>query len=255
MLHQPNTNPLPQRPTEQIYSHYTDEDRLVWHTLFERQTAALVGQVSPAFSQALHRVGFSAQHIPHFAELNQRLSALTGWQLVVVPCISPAEEFFRLLANRRFTATCWLRSLAQLDYLEEPDMFHDVFGHAPLLSDTDYTDFFQALGKLALQHLHQAEVITCLQRLYWFTIEFGLMYNPQQQLSIYGAGIISSHGETQHALSKASQKHDFDIEKIFRHAFRTDILQSDYYVIQSFAQLKAALPDIEYQINRIVVNG
>lgn len=232
------------RPKKQIYSKYTAEDFRVWKLLFERQMHHLEGRVAQEFMHAIEAIGFNAEEIPNFKEVNKKLAQATSWKLVTVQDLSPAKEFFQHLANKEFTATCWLRKMEELDYLEEPDMFHDVFAHTPLLINSTYTDFFQSFGRLALQYIDYPEIVTKLQRLYWFTIEFGLIRN-QGELKIYGAGIISSKEETYHSLSKDSIKHEYDVAKIFAHDFRTDILQDEYYVIDSFEQLTDSFPTIE----------
>lgn len=232
------------KPKEQVYSRYTKEDFEVWKILFDRQMEQLEGKVAEEFLEALDKVRFNRDEIPNFKKVNEILGQLTGWQLITVPNISPAEEFFRNLAEKKFTATCWLRKMSELDYLEEPDMFHDVFAHTPLLSNKAYTDFFQSMGLLAQKYKFDQEVILKLQRLYWFTIEFGLIRSGED-IKIYGAGIISSKGETAHALSDRSVKHDFDIPKIYKHPFRTDIIQEEYYIIDSFEQLAGSMDVIE----------
>lgn len=237
------------KPKQQIYSNYTQEDFRVWNLLYERQMKHLDGRVSEEFLEALKVVGFNAQEIPDFEKVNQTLSATTGWSLVTVENLSPAQEFFQHLSNREFTATCWLRSMDELDYLEEPDMFHDVFAHTPLLSNQDYTDFFHRFGQLALKYVEFPEIITKLQRLYWFTIEFGLIRN-EAGLKIYGAGIISSKNETLHSLSEQSVKHSYDVAKIFEHDFRIDVVQEEYYVIDSFKQLTDSFAEVEEMIAR-----
>jgi phenylalanine-4-hydroxylase len=232
------------KPTEQIYNNYTEEDFLVWKTLFDRQMENLEGRVAQEFLEALEIVAFNRDEIPDFQKVNSILQGITGWQLITVPNISPAKVFFQNLAQKKFTATCWLRKMSELDYLEEPDMFHDVFAHTPLLSNKAYTDFFHSMGVLAGKYPGNEDVILKLQRLYWFTIEFGLI-RSEEGVKIYGAGIISSKGETFHALSDHSTKHDFDISRIYKHDFRTDIIQEEYYVIDSFEQLANALDEIE----------
>ncbi len=235
---------MTQRPTQQIYSNYTEEDFEVWQILFDRQIENLQGRVADEFMQALDVIGFRRDRIPDFREINQRLEESTGWALVTVPNISPPREFFQRLARKQFTATCWLRKKSELDYLEEPDMFHDVFAHTPLLTNKAYTEFFHQMGAIAMRHIDDGAVIKKLQRLYWFTIEFGLVRNAGQ-LKIYGAGIVSSKGETEWSLSDGPKKHEFDLQKIFDHDFRTDVMQSEYYVIDSFEQLANAVPQIE----------
>ena len=232
------------RPTTQIYSDYTPEDYRVWRILFDRQMEILSKTVSQSYLDALSIVNFRNDSIPEFNEINARLDKLTGWNLHVVPNISPQKEFFKYLSERKFTATCWLRSFEQLDYIEEPDMFHDVFAHVPLLSNSAYCNFFKGISDIALQHIDDPRAIELLGRIYWFTIEFGLI-RENGNLKIYGAGIISSNGETKHCLSNESEKIDFNVKQILSTDFRTDILQDKYFVIDSFDQLYTALPEIE----------
>lgn len=235
------------KPVIRIYNNYTQEDADVWKILFDRQMKNLENHVSLDFLSALEKIGFTAGRIPDFKEVNTVLCKETGWGLHTVPCISPQPDFFRLLSQKKFTATCWIRSKEQLDYLEEPDMFHDVFAHTPLLSNQTYCDFFQRIGELALKHINNPSIIEKLGRLYWFTIEFGMIYT-RGQVNAFGAGIISSAGETINALGRRSKKIDFDIGKIFDTTFRTDILQDNYFVIDSFDQLLASVTDIEKHI-------
>jgi phenylalanine-4-hydroxylase len=231
------------RPTEQIYKNYTAEDFDVWRTLFTRQMDVLAPWVSKAYLDAVETVRFSAAKIPDFKEIDNILKPLTGWGIKVVPNLCPQKEFFEYLSVKKFTATCWLRSMAQLDYLEEPDMFHDVFGHVPLLSDEAYGRFFLALSEIALQHIHDPLAIELLSRVYWFTIEFGLMHE-NGKLKIYGAGVISSKGEAPHAMTENTSKLNFDVAKMIDTPYRTDILQDKYFVIDSFEQLFHSIPQI-----------
>lgn len=237
------------KPKEQVYNQYTEEDFLVWRTLFNRQMEELTEKASVDFLKAVNDIGFTPDVIPDFIAVNKRLGSLTGWNLITVPCISPADEFFKLLSEKKFTATCWLRKFSELDYLEEPDMFHDVFGHAPLLTNKEYCEFFQALGQIALEHIENPKIILMLQRLYWFTIEFGLI-EEKGKLKIYGAGIISSKNETANALNVTSKKHPFDVKSIISQDFRTDILQENYFVIESFSQLENSIADITREISK-----
>ncbi len=199
--------------------------------------------VSRNYLDALKIVNFRNDKIPDFNEVNSTLKDLTGWNLHVVPNISPQKEFFKYLSEKKFTATCWLRTFEQLDYIEEPDMFHDVFAHVPLLSNTAYCNFFKGISDIALEHIDDPKAIELLGRIYWFTIEFGLI-RENDKLKIYGAGIISSNGETKHCLSNECEKLNFDVNKIMSTDFRTDILQDKYFVIDSFDQLYNALPEI-----------
>ena len=239
------------RPNSQIYSDYTDEDFRVWKILFDRQMDILSQTVSRNYLDALKIVNFRNDKIPDFNEVNSTLNDLTGWNLHVVPNISPQKEFFKYLSEKKFTATCWLRSFEQLDYIEEPDMFHDVFAHVPLLSNTAYCNFFKGISDIALEHIDDPKAIELLGRIYWFTIEFGLI-RENGALKIYGAGIISSNGETKHCLSDASEKINFDVKKILTTDFRTDILQDKYFVIESFDQLYNALPEIKRELESLL---
>jgi phenylalanine-4-hydroxylase len=239
------------RPTQQIYSNYTKEDFEVWKLLYNRQSELLRKYASAEYLKALDIVGFSADEIPDFSRIETALKPLTGWRLETVPNISEQKQFFEFLSNKQFTATCWLRQMDELDYLEEPDMFHDVFGHVPLLSNKAYTDFFEAISHIALKHIENPKAIELLGRIYWFTIEFGLI-RESDKLKIYGAGIISSFGETQNALTDATQKFDFDVKKILNTDFRTDILQDKYFVIDSYDQLYASIPAIESNLEKMI---
>ena len=232
------------RPAEQIYSNYTTDDFKVWELLYTRQINFIEDKVAFEFLESLETVGFTSDRIPNFKEVNNTLSKYTGWQIITVPKLAPADVFFNHLSEKRFTATCWLRTLDQIDYLEEPDMFHDVFAHTPLLLNKEYTDFFQKIGQRALQVIHEPEKVTMLQRLYWFTIEFGLI-KSSEETKIYGAGIISSKGEAEYSLSNEPTKLNYDVAKIMNHSFRTDIIQDTYYVIDSFEQLSKSFDQID----------
>ena len=231
------------RPEEQIYTNYTAEDFLVWKTLYERQTDFLSKTACSEYLNALDVIGFTADKIPNFEEIATALNPLTGWRLETVPNISEQKEFFTFQSQRKFTATCWLRDFDELDYLEEPD----VFGHVPLLSNVPYTKFFEAISHIALEHIDKPKAIELLGRIYWFTIEFGLI-REGGKLKIYGAGIMSSYGETKNCLSDATDKFDFDVKQIFNTDFRTDILQDKYFVIDSFEQLYESIPTIRQEL-------
>lgn len=176
----------------------------------------------------------------------------TSWSLEVVPNISEQKEFFEFLSKKKFTTTCWLRTMEQLDYLEEPDMFHDVFGHVPLLCNESYVNFFKGISDIALKNMDNPKAIELLGRLYWFTIEFGLI-REDGELKIYGAGIISSKGETEHCLSKAAIQLPFDVQTIFNTNYRTDVFQTHYFVIDSFEQLYNSLKQIELVLKENII--
>lgn len=236
---------------QQHYQLYTSQDREVWKTLFQRQEKNLEHRVSRMYADARNEIGFNAYAIPEFDQVNSRLRNKTGWQLEVVPAIVPEKDFFELLQQKKFPATTWLRQPAQLDYLEEPDMFHDVFGHVPLLMNKKYVDFFEGLAHLALTHIGHPQVIKSLGRIYWFTVEFGLILEDNHT-KIYGAGIISSFGETNHAMSQQVRHHVFDVKNIMHRPFINSEMQYDYFVIPSLQKLYDSLGEIEKEMRSIV---
>ncbi len=233
-----------QKPTAQHYDAYMAEDRMVWETLYNRQMNVLQNTASKLYLQAVDDIQFTAGEIPDFKKINEILQPLTGWQLKVAPCLVPEDEFFPMLSQRIFPATCWLRTMEELDYLEEPDMFHDVFGHAPLLTNKEYADFMQQFGALALKWMHHPAAIKMIARLYWFSIEFG-MIKEEGQPRIFGAGIMSSLGEVKYALSDMPDKRNFNMQEMLLTHYRTDVLQDTYFIIESFSQLCAVLPKID----------
>lgn len=239
------------RPTTQIYSNYTPEDFEVWKTLFNRQMDILQSSVSSQYLSAIDKVEFTPNSIPDFKRLDNILQPATGWSIETVPNICPQKEFFEFLSKKKFTATCWLRTMAQLDYLEEPDMFHDVFGHVPLLSNTAYCEFFRGISNIALEFINTPRAIELLSRVYWYTIEFGMM-REKNEVKIYGAGIISSHSETLHCLNKETPRLDYDVSVMLHTDYRTDILQDKYFVMDSFDQLYDSLPQIRECLAKMV---
>ena len=235
------------RPTKQIYKNYTEEDFKVWNILFTRQLKTLNGIVADEFIVALNDLNFTPKKIPNFNEINNNLKNITGWVIKTVPNISPPKEFFFYLSIKKFTTTCWLRSISQIDYLEEPDMFHDVFAHVPLLSNKEYTSFFMEIGKIAMSVIEDPIKLKKLQRIYWFTIEFGLI-KKDKKFKIYGAGIISSKEESNNVLSNKSLKKKFNVKKVMNHSFRIDVVQDTYYYIDSFKDLTSSLNEIRENI-------
>ncbi len=231
------------KPIKQIYSNYTPEDFRVWEKLYVKQFSLIKGKVSEAFLNGLDLLDFTPLKIPNFIDINNKLKKLTSWQIKTVSNIAEPIYFFSCLANKQFTSTCWLRSIKEIDYIEEPDMFHDVFGHIPLLSNQIYSDFFQELGLLSKEFLDDDFKIKQLQRLYWFTIEFGLIKN-QDTFDIYGAGIISSKMEIKNVYSEKSIKKPFNLSEILKQDFRIDKVQDIYFVIDSFDQLLDSLSEI-----------
>ncbi|MCC2545291.1 phenylalanine 4-monooxygenase [Hymenobacter sp. BT175] len=232
----------------QHYDQYTAADQHVWQLLFDRQMELLPGRAADIFLTGLQRIGFTRDAIPDFREVNPRLKALTGWELVVVPGIVDDAVFFGLLADRKFPATTWLRTLAQLDYLEEPDMFHDVFGHVPFLADPHFADFLSHLGTVALQNIRtRPETLELFTRLYWFTAEFGLLRQPDG-LRIYGAGLLSSHGEVRFSLSDEPTKEPFSLDAVLATPFEKDKFQTHYFVLDDLSQLGQVVDEVVQQL-------
>jgi phenylalanine-4-hydroxylase len=215
---------------------YTSAEHALWDRLFARQSEQLVGRAVPAFLQGLDVLHLSKPGIPDFTELSERLTKLTGWSVVAVPGLVPDEVFFDHLAHRRFVAGRFIRRPEQIDYLQEPDVFHDIFGHVPLLSDPVFADYMQAYGEGGLRAARLG-AIERLARLYWHTVEFGLI-RTTEGLRIYGSGIVSSHGESIYALDDASPPRiAFDMRRVMRTRYRIDDFQSAYFVIDSFEGL------------------
>jgi phenylalanine-4-hydroxylase len=220
----------------QDWHRFTQEEHATWDTLFARQSAILPDRVVPEFMDGLEVLRLTRPGIPDFTELSDRLMARTGWQVVAVPGLIPEDAFFEHLANRRFPAGNFIRRADQLDYLQEPDVFHDVFGHVPLLANPVFADYMQAYGEGGLRSLSFG-AIHKLARLYWYTVEFGLM-TSSDGLKLYGAGIASSRTESLFALDDASPNRiGFDVLRVMRTLYRIDDFQQTYFVINSFEDL------------------
>lgn len=217
---------------------YTPEEDAVWGELFDRQMAFLPGRVTPDYLDGVRLLGLTRAHVPQIADIDARLAALTGAGVEGVPAIIPPSRFFDLLSRRRFPVATFLRRREDMDYIEEPDIFHEVFGHCPLLTNPAYANFIERFGQLAVTLGKPCS--WRLFRLFWFTVEFG-MIRTAQGLRAYGAGIVSSPAEARHATSGQAETANFDLLTIFRTPYRIDILQPVYFVTPSFEALAAAL--------------
>ena len=219
----------------QNYAAYSDADHETYRRLYERQAALVPGRACDEFIRALPSLGPS-HHIPRFEQINEGLSKATGWEIVGVPGLIPEVPFFTLLANRKFPVTDWIRKPEEFDYIVEPDIFHDLFGHVPLLYDPVFADHMQEYGKGGLK-AHRLGACELLSRLYWYTIEFGLI-RQKDGLRAYGAGILSSPGELQYAVENPEpQRLPLDIERVMRTRYKIDSYQQTYFVIESFQEL------------------
>ena len=233
----------PEFTIEQDWRGYSAEQHAVWRLLFERQQKLLAGRACREYLDGLGGLGVAAQGIPDFRGLSEALDRATGWRIVAVPGLVPDEVFFAHLARRRFPSTCFIRGRDQLDYLQEPDVFHDICGHVPLLMNPVFADYMQAYGEGGLKarglgHLQR------LARLYWYTVEFGLIAT-EDGLRIYGSGILSSAGESVYCLDDPHpHRLGFELRRIMRTRYRIDRFQETYFVIDDFAQLfEATRPD------------
>ncbi|WP_347093489.1 phenylalanine 4-monooxygenase [Sphingomonas parapaucimobilis] len=220
----------------QGWDRYTAEEHATWDTLFARQSKLLPGRASEAYLRGLDVLKLSRPGIPDFEELSDRLMTLTGWQVVAVPGLVPDDVFFDHMANRRFVAGNFIRRPDQLDYLQEPDVFHDVFGHVPMLADPVFADYLAAYGRGGQRALGM-DALKYLGRLYWYTVEFGLV-REDGDLRIYGAGIVSSYSESRFALEDPSPNRiGFDLARVMRTEYRIDDFQQNYFVIPSYEEL------------------
>jgi phenylalanine-4-hydroxylase len=239
---------------EQNFAAYKAVDHDTWRKLYARQTALLPGLAAQAFIDLLPQLD-AAQGIPRFEGINARLLPATGWQLVGVPGLIPEVPFFTLLANRKFPVTDWIRTPAEMDYVVEPDIFHDLFGHVPLLFDRTYADHIQAYGQGALKaHALEQSDASCaravehLSRLYWYTIEFGLLQEAHG-VRAYGAGILSSPGELAHSVrspepQRLPLRNEAELLRCMASSYKIDTYQARYFVIDDFeALLRLTSPD------------
>lgn len=227
----------------QDWSRYTLEQHAVWAILYERRMRALATTGSRVFLEGAERIGLGPDHVPELADVNRRLAPRTGWAAVGVTGFLPAREFFACLSQRRFPTTLTVRPREQLDYLPEPDIFHDVFGHVPLHADPVFADFLQRFGALSSGATSEAHV-QGLARLFWFTVEFGLI-REGGHVKVYGSGLISSHGDAANALGPTCDQRPFTLPAVLEQPFEIDHLQNVLFVLDSFDQLFDVLDDAE----------
>lgn len=236
VLDRPPEGAAPDWTIPQGWNAYTPEEHATWDTLFARQAKLLPGRASAAYLKGLEALRLSDSGIPNFEELSDRLMRLTGWRVVAVPGLVPDDVFFDHMANRRFVAGNFIRRPDQLDYIQEPDVFHDVFGHVPMLADPVFADYLEAYGRGGIRAL-ELGALKQLGRLYWYTVEFGLI-EEAEGLRIYGSGIVSSSAESVFALdSDSPNRIGFDMKRVMRTDYRIDDFQQNYFVIPSFEEL------------------
>ncbi len=220
----------------QDWDSYSDEDHDIWRTLYARQIQLIERYAAPEFVAGARSLQASPDRIPRIDDTNRILAAATGWQIVAVPGLIPELNFFEHLANKRFPVTVWIRRRDELDYLSEPDIFHDFFGHVPLLTNPTFARFMQAYGEAGPKAI-AANGLKMLARLYWYMVEFGLIATPQG-LRAYGSGILSSKGETVYCVESPKPKRiKFDLERVMLTDYLIDDFQKTYFVIDSFEEL------------------
>nr|WP_315467589.1 phenylalanine 4-monooxygenase [uncultured Undibacterium sp.] len=221
---------------QQNWDNYTEQEHELWRKLYQRQSALLPGRACDEFIEALAKMDISAG-IPVFEKTSKELFAATGWTIVAVPGLIPELTFFDHLANRRFPVTVWLRKPEEFNYIVEPDVFHDFFGHVPLLFNPVFADYMQRYGQGGLKAMRLGGLDE-LARLYWYTVEFGLINTPAG-VRIYGAGILSSGGEVEYCLTRGTKSRHIrlDIERCLRTLYKIDSYQETYFVIDSYQQL------------------
>jgi phenylalanine-4-hydroxylase len=222
---------------EQDWQRYSEEEHAIWAQLYRRQIELIERYAAPEFLQGVQALGASATRIPRFEDANRVVGASTGWRIVAVPGLIPEQIFFEHLAHKRFPVTVWIRRRDELDYLVEPDVFHDFFGHVPLLTIPMFARFMQAYGEAGPKALAIPGALAMLSRLYWYMVEFGLI-QTSAGLRVYGAGILSSKGETVYSLqSPKPRRWGFELQRVMRTDYRIDAYQQSYFVLDSFEQL------------------
>ncbi|MBD9414890.1 phenylalanine 4-monooxygenase [Pseudomonas sp. PDM16] len=235
------------------FIHYSDTEHQVWNTLITRQMKVLEGRACQEYFDGIEQLGLPTERIPQLGEVNKVLGATTGWSVAQVPALIPFQTFFELLASKRFPVATFIRTPEELDYLQEPDIFHEIFGHCPLLTNPWFAEFTHTYGKLGLAASKEQRVY--LARLYWMTIEFGLVDTPQGR-RIYGGGILSSPKETVYSLSNEPEHQVFDPLEAMRTPYRIDILQPLYFVLPQLKSLfELAHQDIMGMVQRATALG
>ena len=231
---------------EQDWERYTPDEHAIWATLYQRQIELIERYAAPEVLAGVRALGAPASQIPRFGDANRVLQASTGWRIVAVPGLIPEDTFFDHLAHRRFPVTVWIRRHEELDYLVEPDVFHDFFGHVPLLTNPVFARFMQAYGEAGPKALATVGGLSMLARLYWYMVEFGLI-RTTAGLRVYGAGILSSKGETVYSIeSPDPQRLAFDLVRVMRTDYRIDDFQRTYFVLDSFEQLFEACYNTDF---------
>ncbi|MFT3905648.1 MAG: phenylalanine 4-monooxygenase [Steroidobacteraceae bacterium] len=239
------TQAAPDYTVRQVWEQYSDDEHDIWNSLFRRQIELAQRFATPEFLDGLEQLGAHSELIPRFAEVNRTLQRCAGWQIVAVPGLIPEEQFFGHLARRSFPVSVWIRARSELEYLSEPDLFHDFFGHVPLLTNPVFAAFMQAYGA-AGPRAASLGALQMLARLYWYTVEFGLIDTPLG-LKCYGAGILSSQGETVYSVeSPEPHRIWYELTRVLRTNYLIDAYQRSYFVLESIEQLLRSAYDTDF---------
>jgi phenylalanine-4-hydroxylase len=231
---------------EQKWEEYTTDNHLAWGKLYEKRMRELQRTGSELFLTGAEAIGLNRDHVPDLTDVNARLAQRTGWEAIPVAGFIPAADFFGCLAERKFPTTITIRPLDRLDYIPEPDIFHDVFGHVPLHADLVFANFLQRFGQVATR-ARSEEATTWMARLFWFTVEFGLI-RESHRVKVYGSGLISSAADGANALSDKCTRRPFDLDDVINQPFEIDHLQNTLFVTDSFGQLFDAVTEMERRL-------
>ena len=229
---------------EQRLKSFSEAENQTWQTLFANLHDNRLSQANSLFAEGLQKLGIDGLCIPSLELVNKNLQSLTGWEALPVRGLEAGESFFTGLAQKKFPIGNFIREGKDLSYTPEPDIFHDLYGHIPFFADKDYADFNQKFGELAMQYINDPQKLELFERLYWFGLEFSLIETPQGR-RIFGAGLLSSVGESSYALSDKPEIYDFDIERIAHQSYRIDVFQEILFVLKSRDQLYSCLLEFE----------
>lgn len=232
----------------QDYDAYTDEQHAVWAELVQRVLPEIEKHAAREYLEGFQAIGLQRDRLPNLANISARLGPRTGWSSTPVSGFLPAPAFFEMLANRLFPTTTWLRSRDSLEYTPEPDIFHDVFGHVPMHAHKVFADFLQHYGRVCAA-ISDQEVLERLGRLFWYTVEFGLI-RQGGEIKAYGSGVISSHGECMNVINGGCEVHDFSLEEVINTPVKVDELQKVLFAVESFDQIYEAMHEAEQRVDR-----
>ena len=236
---------------QQDWNAYTSEQHAVWAELVRRRMPQLEEHACEEYLDGFHQIGLREDTIPNLAEINKRLGPRTGWNATPVSGFLPPDAFFEMLVARQFPTTTWLRKRESLEYTPEPDIFHDVFGHVPMHAHPVFADFLQQYGRTCAGLMHDKDKLECMGRLFWFTVEFGVI-RQKGAIKLYGSGLISSHGESTHVIGRTTESgpeiRDFDLEAVLNQEFLVSEMQKVLYAVESFEQIYEAAKEAEHRL-------